>query len=182
MVVLLKPSIKLESDPCVRRVGSQVMWVAIAIGLCFMALWMTVAVFAFQYNVIWSITIACASIGFACFLGMMTSTLLKDRTRRYILELTDTEVVLYVYEGKGKKTRRATQMVLLDDIEFAEYYPYRDSCAVILHTQYAHMEIPLWPFGRHAQDVLDFLDGRGVIIVNVQTDDPIPTSAPRKLS
>jgi hypothetical protein len=174
MVALAKPAIRLESDPRVKRVGSNVMWVAIVIGFIFMGLWLTVATFAFAYNACWSIVIAGASIAFASFLTMMASTLIRDRTRTYVLELTETEAVLNVTEGTGKRRKRATQMVLLDDIYYAEYYPYRDSTSVILHTSYAQMELPLWPLGAHAQDVMDFLDGRGVPIVNVQSDDPIP--------
>lgn len=174
MVVLLKPAIRLESDPRLKRVGSNVMWVAIVIGFIFMGLWLTVAAFAFAYSACWSIVIAGASVAFASFLTLMAKTLIRDGTRLYVLELTDTEAVLNVTEGRGKRRRRATQMVLLDDIYYAEYYPYRDSTSVILHTSYAEMEVPLWPMGTRAQDALDFLEGRGVPIVNVQSDDPIP--------
>jgi len=150
------------------------MWVAIVVGFMFMALWLSVAVFTIMYNVYWSVVIAGAAIAFATFLGLMANTLIRDGSRRYVLELTDTEAVLNVVEGKGNKRRKCTQMVLLDDIRFAEYYPYRDSTSLILHTNYANMEVPLWPMGDHAQDVLDFLEGRGVAVVNVQSDDPIP--------
>jgi len=148
------------------------MWVAIVIGYMFMALWLCVAVCTVVYNVYWSVMIAGASIAFSFFLGMMAQTLLRDAKRLYVLELTDSEAVLTVHDSASK--RRATQMVLLDDITFAEYYPYRDCSSVILHTDYANMEVPLWPLASHAQDVLDFLDGRGVNVVNVQSDVPFP--------
>lgn len=102
----------------------------------------------------------------------MAQTLIRDAHRMYVLELTDSEAVLTVLDSASK--RCATQMVLLDDITFAEYYPYRDCSSVILHTAYANMEVPLWPLAGHAQDVLDFLDGRGVRVVNVQSDTPFP--------
>lgn len=172
MVATLNQAIRLESDPHVRRVGSNVMWVAIVIGLMFMVLWFSVALMTFQYNFFWSFTIAGASIAFATFLFLMAYSLVRDSKRRYILELTDTEAVLNVFDGLSG--RRAVQMVLLDDIKYAEFYPYRDSSSVILHTSYAQMEVPLWPMGYHSQDVLDFLQGRGIRIVNVQSDDPIP--------
>ncbi len=35
-------------------------------------------------------------------------------------------------------------------------------------------KFPLWPLGEHAQDVIDYLSGRGIRIVNVQSDDRIP--------
>jgi len=172
MVALLKPAIRLESDPRVRRVGSNVMWVAIVIGFMFMGLWLTVAACTLEYNVYWSVVIAGASIAFSCFLYMMAQTLLRDAKRLYVLELTDSEAVLTVVDSASK--RKATQMVLLDDVTFAEYYPYRDCSSLILHTTYANMEVPLWPLAGHAQDVLDFLDGRGVMVVNVQSDTPFP--------
>ncbi len=172
MVATLNQAIRLESDPRIRRVGSNVMWVAIVVGMMFMVLWFSVAVYTFQYNFFWSLTIAGASVAFATFLSLMAHSLIRDSRRLYILELTDTEAVLNVFDGLSGK--RAIQMVLLDDIRYAEYYPYRDCSSVILHTSYAQMEVPLWPMGRHSQDVLDFLQGRGVSIVNVQSDDPIP--------
>lgn len=173
MVALLKPAIRLESDPRVKRVGSNVMWVAIVVGFMFMALWLCVAAFTLTYNIYWSVVMAGASIAFSCFLWMMAQTLIRDGKRLYVLELTDSEAVLTVLDN-GTKRRTATQMVLLDDVTFAEYYPYRDCSSVILHTAYANMEVPLWPLAAHAQDVLDFLDGRGVYVINVQSDVPFP--------
>jgi hypothetical protein len=172
MVALLSPAIRLESDPRIKRVGSGVMWVAIVIGFMFMGLWLCVAAFTIEYNLYWSLVIAGASIAFSFFLGMMANTLIRDSKRSYVLELTDSEAVLTVLD-RGSK-RISTQMVLLDDVTFAEYYPYRDCSSIILHTNYANMEVPLWPLAGHAQDVLDFLDGRGVNVVNVQSDTPFP--------
>lgn len=172
MVVVLKPRINLESDPHIKRVGSGVMWVAIVIGMMFMCLWLVVATFTFVHNAYWSLIIAGAAIAFATFLSLMAYTLIRDSKRSFKLELTDSEAVLNVHDGLSGKD--CMQMVLLDDVKYAEYYPYRDSSSVILHTPYAQMEVPLWPLGRHGQDVIDFLEGRGVLVVNVQSDEPIP--------
>ncbi len=68
-------------------------------------------------------------------------------------------------------------MVLLDDVKFAEYYPYCDDSSVIFHAPYTDMEVPLWPMGLHAQDILDFLKGRGVHVINVQSDEKFPIRA-----
>jgi hypothetical protein len=65
-------------------------------------------------------------------------------------------------------------MVLLDDVSYVEYYPYSDSACIIMHACHYEMEVPLWPLGEHGQDVIDFLAGRGIRIVNVQTDDKVP--------
>lgn len=172
MATRIKTFIRLESDPKVRRVGSSVMWTAIVVGMCFMVLWLLMAVLTFQYNIYWSMIIAGAACAFATFLCMMAHTLIRDSKRRYVIEVTDSEVVLNVYCGLSKKS--CTQMVLIDDIQYAEYYPYCDSSCMILHTTYAQMEIPLWPLGARGTDVIDYLIGRGVKVVNVQSDDPIP--------
>jgi hypothetical protein len=79
---------------------------------------------------------------------------------------------LVVTDRKAKK--KGTQMLLLADVIYAEYYPYNDSASIIFHTNYARMEVPLWPMGERAQDVVDFLDGRGVRVINVQSDDSMP--------
>jgi hypothetical protein len=109
---------------------------------------------------------------FAAFLGSLTYSMFRDACRRYIFEITDTDAVLTV-EDKLKRSR-SIEMVVLDDIKYAEYYPYTDSACIIFHTPYLQMEVPLWPMGAHGQDVVDFLGGRGVKVVNVQTDDKIP--------
>ncbi len=70
-------------------------------------------------------------------------------------------------------------MVLLDDVSYGEYYPYGDSACVILHAPYCQMEVPLWPFGERGRDVIDFLTGRGIRVVDVQSDEQIPETLPR---
>lgn len=172
MVTALKTCLRLESDPHIKRVGSNVLWAAIVIGFLFMGLWLFVACWTFPHNAYWGIVIAGSALAFSTFLTFMARALIRDQWRHYVLELTDTDAVLNVVDLRSKK--RCTQMVLLDDIKYAEYYPYRDSSAVILHTSYAHMEVPLWPLGKHGQDVIDYLEGRGVKVVNVQSDEPIP--------
>jgi len=92
--------------------------------------------------------------------------------REYVLELTESEVVLVIIDRYAKK--KTTQMLLLDDVIYAEYYPYPDSSTIIYHTEYALMEVPLWPMGDRGQDVVDFTEGRGVRVINVQSDESIP--------
>ncbi|MBX9694531.1 MAG: hypothetical protein K2Z81_19245 [Cyanobacteria bacterium] len=164
--------IKLESEPSKARVGSGVMWAAIVVGLCFMCLWLIVAAWVVQYNLIWALVLGGSALAFSFFLCFMGYTLIRDSRRKYSIELTECEAVLNVYDGLAKK--KCTQMVLLNDVSFAEYYPYCDTACVILHTPYAHMEIPLWPFARSGSDVMDYLAGRDVKIINVQSDEPIP--------
>ncbi|MGD9684036.1 MAG: hypothetical protein AB7W16_22940 [Candidatus Obscuribacterales bacterium] len=166
------PGLKLQSDPRVRRVGSEALWVAIAIGMVFSVLWILVSVFVAPYNLYWAVVMASAAIAFVLLLGFTAYGSIRDGKRRYYLELTDSEAVLTVTDSLEKK--KFTQMVLLDDIIYAEYYPYRDSRSIIFHTSYARMEVPLWPLPGMGQDVVDFLDGRGVPVVDVQSDDPIP--------
>lgn len=109
---------------------------------------------------------------FAIYLGMFTHGLFQDAYRHYEFELTDNDAVLTVEDTR--KHKRSTQMVLLNDIKYAEYYPYSDSACIIFHAPYTQMEVPLWPMGTRGQDVVDFLSGRGVRVVNVQSDDKIP--------
>jgi hypothetical protein len=105
-------------------------------------------------------------------MGYIAYRLLVDSKRQYVLELNASEAVLTVLDNLHRQ--KSTQMVLLDDVKYAEYYPYPDSASVILHAPYTMMEIPLWPLGQQSQDVMDFLAGRGIAIVNAQFDDRIP--------
>lgn len=172
----IRTRIKIESDPGLRRAGIGPLMAGIVTGWVFSVLWLVVAAATFPFNIYWSLVIGGAAVTFGCLLGLMSYGLLRDAKRRYVLELNDSEAVLVIVDNL--RHRKAVQMVLLDDIIYAEYYPYSDSSSIILHTPYTKMEVPLWPMGRRAQDVLDFLDGHGVRIVNVQSDDPIPEPGP----
>ncbi|MBZ0188239.1 MAG: hypothetical protein K8F91_18460 [Candidatus Obscuribacterales bacterium] len=174
-MIQLKESLILKSDPRVKKVGAGVLSVALAIGWVFTVLWLVVATFTLPYNIYWAFVLACTALAFGFLLTFMSYTNFRDGRRSYMLELTGQEAVLTVVDRLEKK--RSTQMVLLDDIVYAEYYPYQDSKSIIFHTPYARMEVPLWPLPNRGQDVVDFIIGRGVKVVDVQGDDPIAETA-----
>lgn len=154
------------------RVGLIPMLVGLALGWVFVILWISVAAYVFAYNVLWSIILSLSTLLFSAYLGIVTYRTVSEAFRQYTFELNESEAVLSVVDRLAK--RRSTQMVLLNDVKFAEYYPFQDSASIILHAPYCDMEVPLWPLGSHGQDVVDFLDGCGVKVVNVQSDDEIP--------
>jgi len=121
---------------------------------------------------IWGIMIVLSTLAYCAYLGAAGYKIFADCRRKYILELTATEAVLSVIDQSRKK--QSTKMVLLSDVNYVEYYPYQDCASLILHAPYADMEVPLWPFGPQAQDVIDFLEGRGVHVINVQSDEKFP--------
>jgi hypothetical protein len=164
--------LKLESGSYWHRVGLFPMGISLVFGWVFVVAWLVVCTWLFMYNPLWSITIGASTVLFSVYLGIMSYRMITDAYRDYTFELTEDEAVLSVSDRLKKK--QSTQMVLLDDVKYAEYYPYSDSASVILHAPYADMEVPLWPMGKHGQDVIDFLEGRGVTVVNVQSDDRIP--------
>lgn len=177
MVTALETScLKLLSKPYKYRAGLMPMAIALAVGFIFSCLWLGISIWMmFQSGtefLVWGLLIGASTILYLIYLGLAAHKLVGDGKRQYCLELTDTEAVLSVSDHMTKK--RSTQMVLLNDIVYGEYYPYPDSCLIILRAPYADMEVPLWPFGPQAQDAVDFLEGRGVKVINVQSDDRIP--------
>ncbi len=167
-----KVKLRFKSGPYCRRPGLYPMAVILALSWVFSFMWLFVALWVFQYNPFWSVTLMASSLAFGSFLGYLTYTMIDDACREYQLELTDDEAVLSVVDRLHKK--RSVQMVLLNDVSYAEYYPFQDSASIIFHAPYAEMEVPLWPLGSAAADVVDFLHGRGVNVVNVQSDESIP--------
>ncbi len=165
-------AIKLVSKPFSSRTALAPLLVGIGVGWVFTLAWLVTGIFALMHNFYWGLTLLGSTFGFSLILGFMSYSLIRDANRSFVFELTDSEAVLYVYDRLKK--RKSTQMVLLDDVKYVEYYPYRDSASMILHTPYAQMEVPLWPMGEQVKDIMDFLDGRGLRIVNVQFDDVIP--------
>ena len=164
--------IELKSGPYWKRTG---LWPQIAIvGMTwiFVVMWLVVAVWVFRFNPYWSVTLLASTLAFSSLLGLMSYKMISDGFREFVLELTDTEAVLSVVDKLRK--RKSVQMVLLNDVKFAEYYPFQDSASIILHAEYTDMEVPLWPLGSTGKDVVDFLEGRGVKVVNVQSDDIVP--------
>lgn len=164
--------LKLVSVPYWRRVGLFPMLAILALAWIFVLIWLVVAVWVFSYNVFWSVTLSASTLAFGSFLGFMTYKIFAGIYCDYVLELTDDEAVLSVTDRLRHK--RSVQMVLLDDIKFAEYYPFQDSALIIFHTNYADMEVPLWPMGETGCDVADFLKGRGVHVIDVQSDEKFP--------
>lgn len=152
------------------------MTIAVVVGFTFSILWLVTAGWLILQPAmdlrIWGIVIASCTLLYCGYLSLAAYKLMGDGRRDYMVELTDSECILNVVDNLHHK--HAMNMVLLNDVRYAEYYPYPDSASVILHTPYASMEVPLWPFGSQAQDVIDFLEGSGVRICNVQSDDPIP--------
>jgi hypothetical protein len=172
MTALSATHITLTSNPHKKRVGLIPLCTGIALGWAFVLVWMTVAIIASQQNLIWAALVFLTSITFGFCLALMSFSLLRDSYRDYVLELTDSEVVLVVIDRLRKQ--RGVKMILLDDVSYAEYYPYPDSASIIFHTAYTDMEVPLWPMSNQGRDVVDYLDGRGVKVINVQSDDQIP--------
>ena len=166
----------LASGPYKTRPGLYPMLVALGIGFAFSIVWLIVAGCLIADGkapyVLYGIMVAIATAAYCTYMGYVAYRLLADSKRQYVLELTQSEAVLTVIDKLHR--RKSTQMVLLDDVRYAEYYPYPDSSSVILHAPYAVMEIPLWPLGTQSQDVMDFLSGRGISIVNAQFDDELP--------
>ncbi|HEY9776752.1 MAG TPA: hypothetical protein V6C81_23515 [Planktothrix sp.] len=162
----------LVSNPYTRRVGLFPLIIAISAGWVFVFLWSAVTAYAFWYNNYWAVVLLASTLAFASFLTYMSYSLVRDAFQEYTFELTDSEAILTVLDKL--KHKKSMFMILLDDVKYAEYYPYSDSSCIILKAPYYEMEVPLWPLGERAQDVIDFLSGRGIRIVNVQSDDPIP--------
>jgi hypothetical protein len=163
---------RLVSIPYRERRGLIPFAIALSVFWLLLCVWLAVACIVLFKSLPWGILLLGTVAAFAICLGSFTRGALKDAFRDYVFEISDTEAVLTVEDRL--KRRRSTQMVLLNDISYAEYYPYTDSACLIFHAPYIQMEVPLSPMGNRGQDVLDFLNGRGVRVVNVQTDDKIP--------
>ncbi|MBP9093098.1 hypothetical protein KBI23_18880 [bacterium] len=174
MLLTDRCSITLTSQPHKRRAGLVPLCTAICLGWAFVLMWLTVAVIILWEWPAWGVLIGLSSVTFGALLTLFGLGLIRDSRREYLLELTESEVVLVVTDRKAKK--KGTLMLLLADVTYAEYYPYTDSASIIFHTNYSKMEVPLWPMGDRAQDVVDFLDGRGVRVINVQSDDCLPSA------
>jgi len=148
------------------------MIIALGFYWVFAIVWLIAALWIFQYNWLWSLVLLAATVCFGGFLSLMTHKTVADGYKDYVLEINEQEAVLMVSDRLGNC--QSTQMVLLDDVKYAEYYPYSDSSLIILHAPYVDMEVPLWPMAAHAQDVIDYLQGRNVNVVNVLSQDKIP--------
>ncbi len=160
---------KLKSIPYSRRIGLIPMVTALALGWIFMGLWLATAIWLARYNFWWALTLAGSTLAFSGYLGLVTYNLIADSYRQYELDINDTEAVLAVTDRLRKK--RSIQMVLLKDVEYAEYFPSPDSAVITLHAPYTHMEVPLWPLESAGADFVDYLEGRGVKVVNLQSDE-----------
>ncbi len=166
----------LMSRPYRLRSGLYPLVVALGLGGIFSCLWFSVSVWMMlQHSLdifVWGVLIGVSTLTYASYMTFVARKLLAEAGRQYTLELTESEAILSIVDVRERK--KSGQMVLLSDVRYAEYYPFPDSSCVILHAPYADMEIPLWPLGAQGQDAIDFLEGRGVKIINVQSDTRVP--------
>lgn len=177
MVVTVESvSLTLHSKPYKSRAGLLPMLIALGIGFFFSCMWFGVAAWMLVQNgrefLIWGTMIVLSTLGYCAYLAVAGYKIYADSRRQYSLELTASDAVLSVTDHLRKK--QSTQMVLIADVKYVEHYPYQDCASLILHAPYADMEVPLWPFGAQGQDVIDFLEGRGVHVINIQSDEKIP--------
>lgn len=163
---------RVVSAPYLKRRGLVPLLIGLTVGWIFVCIWGAVAVFLLSNNLGWAFVLFASTFGFVGILCWMTFQAFCEAFKTYTFELTEAEAVLLIFDRLRK--RKKIQMVLLDDVKFAEYYPYLDDSSLIFHAPYADMEVPLWPMGLHAQDILDFLKGRGVRVINVQSDERFP--------
>ena len=131
------------------------------------------ATLAYSSNLSFAIVLLLLALGSAFSLGYIAYKTIREANCDYALEITSQDAVFSKIDNWSKK--KTDQLLLLSDIKYAEYYPYQDSASIIFHTPYLDMDVPLWPMAEHAQDVLDFLEGAGIKIINVQSDESIPS-------
>jgi len=125
-----------------------------------------------QHNSYLALSLFIPALAFAILLGVVAYRLIADILCDYTLEISAEDVVFSKYDRLRKK--QTNQLALLSDIKYVEYYPYQDSASIIFHTNDLDIDVPLWPLGGHVQDVVDFLTGAGVRVIDVQSDESIP--------
>jgi hypothetical protein len=80
-------------------------------------MWFTVAIVSLAEWPAWGVLIGLSSITFGALLTLFGFGLIRDSRREYLLELTESEVVLVVTD----RSEKGTQMLLLADVIYAEY-------------------------------------------------------------
>ncbi len=168
----LRTELTFYAKPPLKRIGLIPFAVALIIGVVLSMMWLVVAIFVFFHNHLIGLILGLTAFSYASYAFLISYGLIQDMNYSFRLELTPSEIILTKYNTK--KQKKYFKMLLIDDIKIGEYYPYSDSASIILYTSYTEMEIPLWPLNHNGQDVIDYLTGRGVKIVNVQFDDKLP--------
>ncbi len=164
--------IKLVSSrqACIRR--ARPTFYGICFGYALVIVGFVTSYIAFQHNAYFVFPLLLSASVFACFLTVTAYKLIREILCDYTLEFSDNEAIFAIADNLNNK--KSSQVVLLSDIKYVEYYPYQDSASIIFHTSYNDLDVPLWPMGSHVQDVIDFLVGAGVKVIDVQSDESIP--------
>ena len=170
--ILESPSIRFLSGPHRLRAGTLPLCVGLGLVMayCVSVLWVVVAYNLFAVNIYIALILSTSIVGFLLFSTLMARAVIKDMTRRYELEVNPSELVVTSYDrgGKGKSI-----MILLGDITYAEYYSWT---SMIVHTDYKTFEVPLWPLGNRSRDLVDYLIGHGVNVIDIEEDGELPES------
>ncbi|MBX9938575.1 MAG: hypothetical protein K2Y32_04950 [Candidatus Obscuribacterales bacterium] len=167
--------------------------VGLALALVQIAVTLTLSLLLFAQNAIFALLLSASALAFLFIVLTVAMRMLSNGQRLYNFEVTPTELILEILslppepserqskkQDKRKKKRSERRkigrvMVFLPDVRYCEYYPYPDSASMIFHTAYSHLEVPLWPLGERRNDLVDYLIGLGIEVVNVQFDDEIPS-------
>lgn len=168
--------------------------VGLALALVQIAVTLALSFLLFAQNAIFALLLSASALAFLFIVLTVAWRMLSNGQRLYNFEITPTELILEILslppessdqakkkqqkQGQNKRSQRrkiGRVMVYLPDVRYCEYYPYPDSASMIFHTAYSHLEVPLWPLGERRNDLVDYLIGLGIEVVNVQFDDEIPS-------
>ena len=114
--------------------------------------------------------IYCSLIAIAAgsFLSFISLRYIEEGKQRYELEINDQVVSLQLIDGRGRPHNKS--QIRLSDLISAEYYISKDTAALLLHSQYRKLEIPLWPFGLQAErDIVASIKSHGIKTIAVAT-------------
>jgi ABC-type multidrug transport system fused ATPase/permease subunit len=166
--------------------------VGLALALVQIAVTLALSFLLFAQNAVFALLLAASALAFLFIVLTVAMRMLSNGQRLYNFEITPTELILEILSlppessARDKKKKQSLHkrserrkigrvMVYLPDVRYCEYYPYPDSASMIFHTAYSHLEVPLWPLGERRNDLVDYLIGLGIEVVNVQFDDEIPS-------
>lgn len=156
-----RPRLKFHSRPKKQRISNYVMSFLLILGWTLMPLILATTYISIQTDLAMGFAAVLIAFSVGICLAIATRQFLKMSTAEGYELLIESDVI-FLFGVDKKDNRRLCRELSLDVVNEADYYPTSDTSTIVLHSEEkADLEIPLWAFGKHAEEeVVQYLRSR----------------------
>lgn len=157
--------IRFVSRPSGKNFGAPAMMIGLVLASILLGAAVWVGVWQMQSSILLgALTLLCTA-SLALYLLFLVYRSSKENSASELI-LEDETITLSSFAQNNKI--ESTQIISLDEIRVAEYYPSDDSGSILLRSSATDLDIPICLFGRECESqLIDFLRANGIRVVEI---------------